>query len=709
MNWYLICPILWPMLAAVICREIGKRSKSARTVFTRCVGLSELAMVVVIALAAPADASLTIPRLCGSGLSLTLDGFRRIYAVVSAVLWAGTLCFSGEYFAHYHNRNRYYFFNLLTLGAAMGVFLSADLMTTFVFFEIMSFTSYVWVAHDETAPALRAAETYLGVAVIGGMVALMGLFLLWHTLGTLRIDALYAAASACPNRGTLYVASACLLFGFGAKAGMFPLHIWLPKAHPVAPAPASALLSGLLTKTGVFGALVICAQIMRGDHAWGTVILTLGTVTMVLGAVLALFSVDLKRTLACSSMSQIGFILVGAGALCLLGHENALAARGTLLHMVNHSLFKLVLFLCAGAVYMNLHQLNLNDIRGFGRKKPVLHFAFLMGALGIGGVPLWSGYISKTLLHESLVELGGAYKAVEILFLFSGGLTLAYMTKLYICLFWQKHPTRQKEFDAKGQGMCLRSAVTLIVCALAIPVLGMSGWMDRIADLGTPFLAAGEMEHAVHFFIWENLKGAVISAVIGAAVYLGVVRPLLMKKGTYLDRWPAKLDLEERVYRPFIALFKTVFGALCAVMGENRVSGFLCRWIVKIGSALVKALLTVPEKLFVRTAQAGSLAAHAVLDVPDAAVLGLGKTVLRQGPEKESNAYTRSGAWRLGNHIDRANAARGRSSSLGQKFYHAARTLRETTMRITGSLSFALLMACIGVCALMFYLLIHFA
>ena len=124
------------------------------------------------------------------------------------------------------------------------------------------------------------------------------------------------------------------------------------------------------------------------------------------GALLAVFSVDLKRTLACSSMSQIGFILVGVGMQGLLGEENLPAVHGTLLHMVNHSLIKLVLFMAAGVVFMNVHALDLNEIRGFGRKKPLLKSVFLAGALAIGGIPLFSGYISKTLLHESILEYG---------------------------------------------------------------------------------------------------------------------------------------------------------------------------------------------------------------------------------------------------------------------------------------------------------------
>ena len=346
-----------------------------------------------------------IPGFCGMGLHLKMDGFRMVYTAIAVLMWGVAGVFSREYMAHYKNKARYYIFFWATFLATVGVFLSADLYTTFIFFEIMSFTSYVWVAFDERAESLRAAETYLAVAVIGGMVMLMGLFLLHDVLGTLDMDEIGPAARAVlagretfesgqavhvaggfgSAKAQLYVAGGLMLFGFGAKAGCFPLHIWLPKAHPVAPAPASALLSGILTKAGVFGVILVSCVMFGSDGAWGLLIAGLGLVTMFLGALLAVFSVNLKRTLACSSVSQIGFIMTGIGMSCLLawaGEGNLLAVRGAFLHMVNHSLIKLVLFLCAGAVYMNLHQLDLNDVRGFGRGKPALCFCFLMGALG---------------------------------------------------------------------------------------------------------------------------------------------------------------------------------------------------------------------------------------------------------------------------------------------------------------------------------------
>ena len=534
----------------------------------------------------------TVPAVCGFGLHFRMDGLRLIMAVVAAFMWTMTTLLSGEYFAGHRHVCRFYLFLLWTLGAVMGVFLSADLLTTFIFFEIMSFTSYVWVAQEENAPSLRAAETYLAVAVIGGLVMLMGIFLLYHELGTLEIGALGTTAASCGQRGVLYAAGACMLVGFGAKAGAFPLHIWLPKAHPVAPAPASALLSGILTKTGVYGMLILSCQLFLHDGNWGMLMLALGVITMALGAVLAVFSLDLKRTLACSSMSQIGFILVGIGMQGLLGEENVLAVHGTLLHMINHSLIKLVLFMAAGVIFFNTHELDLNSIRGYGRKKPLLKGIFLTGALAIGGVPLFAGYVSKTLLHESILEYGsgGLFTAVEWLFLISGGLTVAYMVKLFVAVFVEKNrdEARQAAYDEKKPYMNSVTGFALTVSAGILLLWGLLPGltMDPAARLGQSFMGAARGKGAVAYFSLENLSGAAVSIGIGILVYLVVIRGLLMQARTtaarqggvpgfvkwqtsadYVNPWPAWLDLEEMLYRPLLlTLLPLLCGILCRIM-----------------------------------------------------------------------------------------------------------------------------------------------
>lgn len=568
--------ILFPMAASVAVFPLRKRSREYRNRFVQAVPMVELAAAALL-LFLP-DAALELPGICGLGLQLAAGNLGRLLILTAAFLWAMTGLNCPSYFASAEGCNRFYLFWLLTLGALMGVFLAADLFTLFVFFEMMSFTSYVWVAQNETKEALRAGETYLAVAVIGGMALLAGLLLLYHLFGTLEIARLQtlAASLATEQKGLLYVAGGLCLTGFGAKAGMFPLHIWLPKAHPVAPAPASALLSGILTKSGVFGVLIISRYLFWTDVSWNRVVLALGVVTMVLGAVLAVFSIDLKRTLACSSMSQIGFILIGVAMQGYLNGENALAAWGTVLHMLNHGLIKLVLFVSAGVIYVGAHSLDLNDIRGWGRNKPWLKAVFFVGAASIAGVPGFSGYVSKTLLHESIVEYihmlqhmgssAAAFQAVEWLFLISGGLTVAYMTKLFVAIFVSPKAVGQR--PAVREYMSPGTRISLGLGALVLLILGVTpgATMERIGAWAAEFLHA-DHGHAVHYFAWVNLKGACISLGLGALVYLVVVRRMLTRrengKLVCLDRWPGRLDLETLVYRPALAGLAFA-GALCA-------------------------------------------------------------------------------------------------------------------------------------------------
>ena len=614
-----------------------------------------------------------ILNICGQGLFLELDGFRLIYCCIASFMWSVSLLFSKEYFAHYSHKIRYYSFLLITMFATLGVFLSADFLTLFIFFEIMSLSSYVWVAQEETPEALKAGVTYLAVAVIGGMVMLMGLFLLYDAAGTLKIEELYPAVQNVWKEKSvkLYIAGFLMLFGFGAKAGMFPLHFWLPKAHPVAPAPASALLSGILTKCGIFGILILTAEVFFHDETWGCVILILGVLGMFAGALLAVFSVNLKRTLACSSVSQIGFILVGVGMQCFLGEDNALAVRGTFLHMVNHSLIKLLLFNVAGVVYMNIHALDLNAVRGFGRKKPFLMGCFLMGALGIGGIPLWNGYVSKTLLHEAIVEYivhlthhghsALMFRAVEWIFLFSGGLTVAYMLKLFVCLFVEKNPEKQEQYDMQKTYMSPLSKTVIGIAAAILPALGFFPGitMDKMADAVMSFMRSGHLHHEVHYFTWVNLKGGLISIGIGLLVYFFVIRKVFMKNGNYVDLWPKWIDLEN-IFTKILLGFLKILGIIC-----KFVDGFLTQWC-RVEN-IVKGLGWISK-------------------IPD----GLAECTVKVLKKRIFAETTERPELELVNKL------------------HAQYDKKVDTLRLIGSsLSFGLLLACVGLIMTIVYLLMH--
>ncbi len=710
---FLLCALVFlPILGALVSYSFDRftRVKNGRALSVICGIELVIAAAVLVRVILGVNASFYWDGFCALGLHFRCDGFRGLYVAIAAFMWFMSQglfapCYFAENDAH---RARYDFFTLLTLGATCGVFLAANLYTAFIFFELMSMASYAWVAHDEKSGALRAAETYMAVAVISGMVTLMGLFMLYNRLGTLEFNGIYQlirAGRLAP--GELRLIAALIATGFAAKAGMFPLHIWLPKAHPVAPAPASALLSGILTKTGLFGILVISANMLPHDTLWGNAVLVFGVATMFLGALMALFSVDLKKTLACSSMSQIGFILVGVGMSCLTGFENGMAVHGTLLHMVNHSLIKLVLFMAAGAVYRQTHKLNLNDIRGFGRHKPVLHFAFLMGYLGIIGMPLFNGYVSKSLLHESILEyieeleLSGLswapYKLTEIIFLLTGGLTAAYMTKLYITLFWEKNDEKTQAAFDKLPAMPRAASVALFVSALLPAALGLfsSSLSAGIATLMQSFLHfTGEAEN-IGALSSENLKGACESLLIGLILYLLIVRPLLMEKDKrgvreYVDRWPAWLDLENLLYRPLIERVLPV------------ILGVPTRLLDKLAD-YARAVLGFAGTLLARIADEGI----------DTVALGLWRTLFMRRRKKQGVPVGNRLTYALGSLFDGVvfllNKTICRRHPITTKFVCVFAAgfdeIGANVKRITLSISFGLLLLCIGLYIAFSYIL----
>ncbi len=697
---------------------IGKKSEKTRNSFAVITTFIELALSVLLLLTVIRGGSsfllnLDIPHVFASGLSLRADGFRSVYSLVTALMWAFTTLFSQEYFKHEpENLNRYYLFVLATLGATQGVMLSGDLMTTFVFFEILSLTSFTWVMHEETEGAIRAGYTYLFIAIIGGLVLFMGLALLQYDTGTLMYAELPSALSArhAAGSGRLLAAGICILVGFGCKAGMFPVHVWLPKAHPVAPAPASALLSGVLTKVGIYGILMTTVEVFLENALFGWIVLILGTITMFLGALLALFSVNLKRTLACSSMSQIGFILTGIGMTVLLtaqgageasggtivggfsslGHHAAMAMSGTMLHMVNHSMLKLCLFCAAGVVVMNAEALDLNEIRGFGRNKTLLKISFFLGLVGISGVPMFNGYASKTLLHEAItsgiheagegaaITLAQAHDlhVIEWIFLISGGCTFAYMLKLFICVFVEKNKDlrTQEAFDKAGKSY-MNAGSTLVVFGTSILfiLLGQKPVFGAIASLMTGHHGVLEEFRPLSF---ECISGGLISLSIGLFLYLVFIRRVLMTRdGVYADRWPAWLVLEDLLYRPMLTKWlPAVFGTILSVFGENKILTRICRGLMMVMTNTVPQ--TGEDRLLKKAAFMVFYFFAAVLKVlsmgTDALIMLSRKTVLRE------------------------RVITGKAQGTLSFFHKKRDEIREGYGSLTANFSFAMMFACIG-------------
>lgn len=515
--------------------------------------------------------AVSISWFAGMGISFEINGLGALQAFATSLIWVGSSVFSDEYFLHdMTNLRRYYGFFAVTFGATLGLFLGRDLFTVYLFFEVMSFASYALVAHEQNDDSKAAGNSYLTIAVLGGLVVLMGVFIIYNMTGTLVISELVSACAPFRDSPMLAAAGFMVFFGFAAKAGMFPLHGWLPQAHPAAPAPASTALSGILIKCGVYGVIIVTERIFRGNEKWAMLMLVLGVLTMFVGAVFALISVNLKQTLAYSSMSQIGFIIIGVAMTSLLGEEGSIAAYGAVLHMLNHTMIKLVLFTSAGIVYQNTHSLNLNEIKGFGRDKTFLKVCFAVAALGIMGIPGFNGYISKTLLHEGIVEYihlnhdtASFFRLVEAIFLVSGGFTIGYMTKLYVCLFVKKPDkpmhARQKPYVRARTELVLGVVSAFIVIFGCFP----QRTLVKIASKCARFMTVEPMEHAVRFFAFANIKGALISISIGALIYIALVRNVLYTKSKgYIYPYNKNLTIENIIYKnvlfsilPFIGAF----------------------------------------------------------------------------------------------------------------------------------------------------------
>lgn len=625
---FVLCVVFW-FVSRVKTREKKKAWALIMILASAVELLAALSLVICDLRGIPVDVY-DVPGVGGLGLHFMYSGFRGIFGALTAFAWFVTSLFSYEYMKNDTNIIRYDLFYLLTLGATMGIFYAADLFTLFFFFEIMSFTSFVWVAHRQTREALYAAGTYLGIAVAGGMAILMGIFIVYELLGTLSFDLMYENAIAVIVSGSkadvtwLFVAAGCMFVGFGAKAGAFPVHVWLPQSYTEAPAPATALLSAILSKTGIFGIMLVTLDVLPMQGSWGVFILMVGIVTMVLGGIRGVMSSNFKTTLAYSSMSQIGFILTGVGMQSLLaeylmaigtvdawymdGEKVAeitrafgMAVNGTCLHMLNHSLVKLVLFMVAGVIFMQVGSYELNQVRGFGRKKPFLLVTFVLAAAGVGGIPFLNGYVSKTLLHESITEYGallalaeGSFaepafsatsalmRVVEVLFLFSGGLTVAYMTKLFVVLFVEKNSDKkvQEAYEAKKDYAAVSGKIAIAVCALPIPFIGvLPDLVARpVAEYGLVRFGLSELlEHQqenIHYYSLKNLSGALISITAGVVVYFLVVRIMMLrgvflnkKEEGYRDIFPAWLNLEKYVYRAvFYTAVPFVLGIISRIL-----------------------------------------------------------------------------------------------------------------------------------------------
>ncbi|WP_247893843.1 proton-conducting transporter membrane subunit [Azospirillum endophyticum] len=368
-----------------------------------------------------------------------LDPLSRLFALLFAGIGLAVTVYSTAYMKRDGNAGRYWLLLFLMIGSLLGVATAHELGNFYVFWELMTWTSYLLVIHEQTGKALRAGFIYFLICASGAYVMHFGILLLHAELGTFAMAEIAARIGELPPTvGAL--AAFAFLTAFAAKAGLVPLHSWLPEAHPVAPSSISAPMSGILTKAGLFGIAKILLLVFGAGalERFGAVSLdigaavsVLGCLTLVYGEAMAVRERTVKRMLAYSTLAQIGEIAA------ILGLGTHLALTGALMHIANHAVMKSLLFLAAGALLMRGHGKTLDDLRGLGRAMPVTAGCLAVGVLAIMGLPPFSGFVSKFLMIYAAVAAG--HTAVAALILLGSVVGAFYYLRLVRILFFEPY------------------------------------------------------------------------------------------------------------------------------------------------------------------------------------------------------------------------------------------------------------------------------
>lgn len=405
------------------------------------------------------------------------DGVAKFFCAIVALGWLLVLLYACVYMKHEKNEERFFAFMFLSEGAMIGASLSSGLVSMYVFYEFVTLFSMPLVLHSLSKESIAAAKKYLYYSVAGAFMALFGIFVLNEYASTLDFS---VGGNIEGANGILLAAVFAMCLGFGAKAGMFPLHGWLPTAHPVAPAPASALLSAIIAKAGVLAIIrtvyfTVGADILAGTWVQ-TALLCLALLTVLMGSMMAYREKVFKKRLAYSTVSQISYVLCGLFLFTEAGLE------GALLQIVFHAVVKVGLFLCCGAVIFLYGKTSVDELHGIGKKMPVTFVCFTLLSLSLIGIPPTGGFISKWYLAMASLDsaLGVFSWLVPVTLLVSALLTAGYLLSISIHAFFPGEGAVQIKETKKEPVLMLVPIAVLALIALfgglfAAPVTDIIG------------------------------------------------------------------------------------------------------------------------------------------------------------------------------------------------------------------------------------------
>jgi len=393
------------------------------------------------------------------GIALVLDGL-TVFMLITVNLMAFFIAiYSINYMERFTSKWKFYTLFLLMVAGMNGVVITGDMFNLFVFLEIASVASYALVAFGTERHELEAAFKYTVMSTVGSLFILLGIVFLYSYTSTLNMaDMANILAQKGASNITIMV-SVLFIMGFGLKAALVPFHAWLPDAHPSAPAPISAMLSGILIKSlGVYTLCRVFYNIIGINSSLSLILMVLGTLSMVIGVFLAIGQWDFKRLLAYHSISQIGYVILGIGLGTPLG------MIGGLFHLFNHSVFKSLLFLNSGAVEYATGTRDLQKMGGLMTKMPITGTTSLIASMSIAGIPPFNGFWSKLIIIIACVQanrLGYAFWAV-----LASILTLASFMKVMKYAFFGKLREKWNKVEEVPVFMKLAMVILALICVV---------------------------------------------------------------------------------------------------------------------------------------------------------------------------------------------------------------------------------------------------
>ncbi len=411
-------------------------------------------------------------------IRLLLDGFSLFMLfTISLVSFAVTL-YSINYMEHYGAKANYYALLLLMIAGMNGLVLATDLFSVYLFLEVAAIASYALVAFGRGHDELEASFKYLMLSAVASAFILLSIAIIFGLTGSLGFGAVAHGLKTLNIKYVVGFCSGLFLMGFGLKAALVPFHSWLPDAHPSAPAPISAMLSGVLIKvSGVYAMMRIFLNVFGLTPALTTVLAVLGIVSIFVGALAALGQNDIKRMLAYSSISQIGYVILGFSIGTPLG------IIGGLFHLFNHALFKSLLFLNAGAVEQATGTRSLDKMGGLAKRMPLTAATSAVGSLAIAGVPPLNGFWSKLLIIIALVQAKMVLFAV--LAVLGSVVTLWYYLVLQRYAFFGKLNETWSAVKEAPFWMSLATVLLALLCivtGLVFPFV-IHSWLQPAADV----------------------------------------------------------------------------------------------------------------------------------------------------------------------------------------------------------------------------------